>query len=465
MISEMERLILKADVPTDSKQKNSLGSKGAATSANSRRRSGEAAATASPSNSSGRGNTLVSTNRRDSLSPTSTTKSTVSVPASSGTRRMSHLKPPSSGPPTSATAAPIIITSQHSLAAEVLLKIDEGSGMAGIAVDLHGGFESESLREKDCDDVTTIQTVTTRESVSAVCSDATSLDDSFDGLTTAETATQRKSSPPRRNSFSKNLSSKRVGSDSVSAGDSDFLTVPTLYVDDCKSSSKVAKNYLKAISSPRISGKSKSPSATNSSSTATWSKSGGGAVSPAPRRQSMLEPRGSTAKKFGFIPSPSLSRSLMKVSKDTERTAGFDGNASVSSNGSIGSVNRRRSTISPNSRSPCKGEPDGANQTGLDDREKKRSEKQSHSMDHSDTAATAALVSMAAAYGKIAKPQEKNSSGNHVLFGVSQMLAILKKHVEKSRCQRDTFYPHHAVFLFVCICLTACLSAFQLGSY
>ena len=420
MISEMERLILKADVPGDPKQKNGVGSKGPAASATSRRRSGGTPTASNPTPSSQK-------KSRDSVSPTPTA---TSAPTSSTARRMSLLRAPQS---TSAAPVPHPVSPHQSLAAEVTIEDYDDNSVPVSVVDLNGGIQGEFLRDKDCDDVTTIHTTTTRESVSAVCSDATSLDDSFDGLTTSDSSIQRKVSLLRPTSFSHNVYGNRIGSDSVSVGESDFLTVPTLYVDDCKSSSKVAKEYLKAISSPRNSAKmSKSPVAGNSPTSGTWSKSSVGSTSSAPKRQSLTSQKGQTTRKFGFIPSPSLSKSLLKVSKDS---AGCDGNVSC------GSTNSRRISLDKNSRSLI-GETDHTHskENPFDARDRRRSEKENQNMDHSDTATTAALVSMAAAYGKVGKPQDKSSSGNHVLFGVSQMLAILKKHVEKSRCVSGFFH-------------------------
>ena len=433
MISEMERLILKADVPTDPKQKNGVGSKGSAASASRRRSGGASTATASnstPSSSSGTSNLVGQKNQRDSVSPTPPTKSTTSASTSSTARRTSLLKAPQS---TSAapTPHPVSLSSHQSLTEEAPIELDEDISVAGSFVDLNGGIEGEFLRDKDCDDVTTIHTTTTRESISAVCSDATSLDDSFDGLTTSDSSIQRKASVLRPTSFSHNVYGKRMGLDSVSAGESDFLTVPTLYVDDCKSSSKVAKEYLRAISSPRNSIKiSKSPTAGNSPNGGSSGKSIGGSTSSASKRLSLTSQKGQTTRKFGFIPSPSLSRSLLKVSKDS---AGSDRN--VSCGGSVsGSSDSRRISLDKNSRS-LMGESDHNHlrESGFDARDRRRSEKENNNVDH-DTATTAALVSIAAAYSKVGKSQDKGSSGNHVLFGVSQMLAILKKHVEKSRC-------------------------------
>ena len=360
---------------------------------------------------------------------------------------------------------------------------DDGEGLDGEGTDEEGegeglgDGEEEEGGEKENDDSVAGRS-TTRGGAGTGCSDETSLDDSSDpssarksnlGDQSGQSSQLQRSNSSNPQVFSHNSYTKRLSGsahnndlgDSTESG-SDFLNVPDLYVEDCKSSSNVAKEYLKALaaSSPKKATTTSPPLTVPQGGT--WGKcgtgdgkygssgsvnsigggggggggsgagGGGSGAIQAPKRLS-INPKAPSARKFGFIPSPSLTRSLSKVAKDSERTVPY------SSGG-----NSRRSSSS--ARSESKGEARGAgrgdrgdkgdssdvcniNDTSTDSRglRRRKSDTNMSSMDPLDAIAAAVQV--------FSKPnsEDGSSTGNHVLFGVSQMLAILKKHVEKSR--------------------------------
>ena len=235
---------------------------------------------------------------------------------------------------------------------------------------------------------------TTKESMAL--SDSTSIDDFFDATANSDNGDDAsKSTLNGGSSFLHNLYMKRPdGLENMTEAEYSRAIDPP---EDCKSFHPVAKEYLKAINTgntPRASIKSVG-SIDHSKTTPPRAPS-----SDPLRRSSGSSANKPTVRKFGFIPSPSLNRALSKVAKDAERS----------------------------------------NSAG---RSSRRSGVASHSHSFREPHDTSTDVQPEGNYGdyhhRRSSVRAESTKGdgvdgpNNVLFGVSQMLNLLKKHVEKSR--------------------------------
>lgn len=236
---------------------------------------------------------------------------------------------------------------------------------------------------------------TTKESTAL--SDSTSIDDFFDATANSDNGDDAsKSTVNGGSSFHHNLYMKRPdGLENMREGEYSRTIDPP---EDCKSLHPVAKEYLKAINignTPR--------SSIKSVGSIDQSRSGTPRALPDPlRRASSSSGNKPTVRKFGFIPSPSLNRALSKVAKDAERS------------NSAGRSSRRSGIASAS-----------------------QSNKEPH-----DTNAEVQEGNYGDYHHRRSSVRAESTKGdgidapNNVLFDVSQMLNLLKKHVEKSRYEK-----------------------------
>ena len=131
-----------------------------------------------------------------------------------------------------------------------------------------------------------------------------------------------------------------------------------------------------------------------------------------PTVQSNLSPKSSN---FGFIPSPSLSRSFIKIAKDMEPT---DSTVVVTASSSIESDLLNNSGIATLESVQCKQRDDAGLRCNLSP-----DERPCGTGEHN-----------AARGSQINAEDPNNNDNNESLFSVTQMLAVLKHYVEKSRC-------------------------------
>lgn len=115
------------------------------------------------------------------------------------------------------------------------------------------------------------------------------------------------------------------------------------------------------------------------------------------------------ARKFGFVPSSSLSKSFSKVAKDVEmgsQTAkSFSDVVEKRLNRSMPSIRYSKPTITSSNRTSIRTSPQQIVVNAIDQAEQ-----------------------------RLLLETKLNSDINQTLFGVPQMLAVLKQYVEKSRC-------------------------------
>jgi hypothetical protein len=404
MISEMERLILKADIVGDSPEpKKPLNNK-------------KSYVQSPPSN-------MAFGSRID---PSSTKISSL---ASSTSSMNNGRKPPISGNPNRfSTGGTGGNTPARGVRSVVRTPTPETSAISNAWRD-NMNMSTEPAADRDSE--------TTKESISAGCSDNTSIDDYFDGTTNTDLGDESgKNTPGGRDSFLHNQYMQRPeGLESMTEEEYMNALDPG---DDCKSAHPVAKEYIKAIQLVKTPQRSLLKSPVGSSSREL--KKG---VSPRAASLSLAiarEPirRGSSAgsgatisssravqRKFGFVPSPSLTQSLSVVARDAERA----------SNGHTSSISRSRSSAMSASRDPR--------------------DSDASDIPRCDTNPRRSSIRKDASTSKAESAEPPN---HHVLFDVSQMLNMLKKHVEKSGYVRA--YTQPSSFLFgknIChILLFAC---------
>jgi trimeric autotransporter adhesin len=246
---------------------------------------------------------------------------------------------------------------------------------------------------------------TTKESVSAACSDNTSVDDFFDSTTTLDSEDPAKMTLKKESSLVHKLYMKRpIGLSNMTESEYSNAIDPP---EDCKSAHPVAKEYIKAISTtavntpPRGLGKIVSTSSTEALKVAPSprnSHSHSLSHSHAESTKKSTTPMKPGPRKFGFIPSPSFTKSLSKVTKDAERSSNSN-------------PVRRSSTIGSNTTSRDIHDTDGDTHDGA-------------SVDNHNR-----RTSMMSECSR----GDGSEASSDVLFGVSQMLNLLKKHIEKSR--------------------------------
>lgn len=375
MISEMERLILKADVVGDSPEsKKPLISK-------------KTYGQSPPSNMAFGSKVEPSTTKISSLSSsTSSMNNGRKPPISSNMNRLS-----TGGTPTARTSTgKPVLKSPMSETSAITNAWRENMNMS-----------TEPTADRDSE--------TTKESISAGCSDNTSIDDYFDGTTNTDLGDENgKNTPLGRDSFLHNQYMLRPeGLESMTEEEYMNALDPT---DDCKSAHPVAKEYIKAIHIVKTPTRGSLKSVAGSSS-----REGKKGVIPRATSLSLAvarEPlrRGSSAsssasmtasrtvgRKFGFVPSPTLTQSLSVVARDAERAS--NGHNSIS----------RRSSAMLSSR-------DFRDSDTTSDISKCDTSSQRRSSIRRDAS----------------KSESTEPQNHHVLFDVSQMLFMLKKHVEKS---------------------------------
>ena len=274
---------------------------------------------------------------------------------------------------------------------------------------------------------------TTKESVSAACSDNTSVDDFFDSTTTLDSEDPAKMTLKKESSLVHKLYMKRpIGLSNMTESEYSNAIDPP---EDCKSAHPVAKEYIKAISTtavntpPRGVGKIVSTSSTEALKVAPSprnSHSHSLSHSHAESTKKSITPMKPGPRKFGFIPSPSFTKSLSKVTKDAERSSNSN-------------PVRRSSTIGSNTTSRDIHDTDGDTHDGA-------------SVDnHNRRASMMSECSRG----------DGSEASSDVLFGVSQMLNLLKKHIEKSRYELiSDFYLSVFLSLFLPLSLSLSLSFF-----